>query len=59
MDFIKTDEFHSIQVLKHFESQISESNCSLCSFPKTQKRGELMRYLGALHILQTHKTTRV
>ena len=57
MDFIKTDQLHLLQFLiallkPNFPSQIA----AFAAVSKTQKMGELMRYLGPLRILQTHKT---
>ena len=56
MDFIKTNQFHSL----HFFNSTFKANfpCQIAAFvaiSKTQKRGELMRYLVPLCILQRTK----
>ena len=59
MDFIKTDQFHSHHFFNStFKANFSSQIAAFAAVSKTQKRGELLRYLGLLRILQTHKTIR-
>ena len=52
MDFIKTDQFYSLQFLTALLKPISQVKLQPLQPFLKHKRGELMRYLGPLRILQ-------